>query len=291
MQKINELTLEQEAKFDFYVEKWLKIGLSTTPTNDSKVADLVADYYRAAELDPPKEIFIVDSPYQALMKANQIEGNKELKWLSYVGGNFWAGWQARFDFYLSEGIVTDIEEIRPTLKLSEEVGWIYPYDNVCIVTRKPKVIHFMNDNLHCPTGPAIEWHDGFCLYSLNDIRMDGLEWFFDQTMDKKEKAKRIMSIENVEQRSEAIRTFGMSNIFEILDKKVINKRKDGYEVWTINVGTDRKEEYLKMINPSTGEIHVECVEKGIKTVESALKSRIPERQRTLYGYKEAIART
>ena len=59
----------------------------------------------------------------------------------------------------------------------------------------------------------------------------------------------------------------------------------------LDVGADAPWPYLKMINPSTDEIHVEAVGEGVKTVTEALKSRYPDELLNKYGYVEALART
>jgi hypothetical protein len=46
-----------------------------------------------------------------------------------------------------------------------------------------------------------------------------------------------------------------------------------YKLITLEVEGDACE-YLQMVNPSTGEIHVEGVEPGIKTVKQALAWRL-----------------
>jgi hypothetical protein len=61
-----------------------------------------------------------------------------------------------------------LDIIKPTLELSEECGWLYPSKDVCYVTDKPEFIHHNHEGkLHCLTGPAIRWRDGFEIYTVN----------------------------------------------------------------------------------------------------------------------------
>ena len=61
--KIEKLTSEQEAKFDEYRDKWLKIGLATVC--DRKAAEIaIDDVYRCADLVPPKIKIWLKSPLE-----------------------------------------------------------------------------------------------------------------------------------------------------------------------------------------------------------------------------------
>lgn len=63
--KIEKLTPEQEALIPVYVEKWLKIALSTEPIDREKAAEAVKEGYCLVGLPIPKIIFS-DSPYTGL---------------------------------------------------------------------------------------------------------------------------------------------------------------------------------------------------------------------------------
>ncbi len=69
---IKELTAKQEAALPRYVDKWLKIGLSTDPCNfeESKKAAILA--YKAAGLKPPKKFYLFDCPISATIRTQQL---------------------------------------------------------------------------------------------------------------------------------------------------------------------------------------------------------------------------
>ena len=71
MEKIEKLTPEQESKFGFYVDKWLKIGLSTQAADRQKAAEAIAKVYAAASppLDPPKIVIWLNSPMEGAVAA------------------------------------------------------------------------------------------------------------------------------------------------------------------------------------------------------------------------------
>lgn len=295
MSKIVELTPEQESKFEEFVEKWTAIGLSTKAPDEEKVRELIPAYYQAGELPPPEEVYFCKSFLEVFELGSKLidKGSKKVTleyiWSARVGMSFWAGWKSRIDYMKDIGV--DISEYEPTLELAKECCYLFPFDNAVFIVQNPTEIYLnQNGDLHHESAMAIKWADGFGMYCLNGVRMDGAEWFFEKKLSDEDKARKIFATENVEQRAEMLRVFGMNKIYERLPHKKISERADGYEVLAIDIGTGRMEEALKMVNPSTGEIHVEFVDRGVKTVEKALMSRWPERMRTKYNYSEAKAR-
>ena len=53
---IEKLTKEQENKFQHYVDKWLKIGLSTDQVDKEKAESAASEAYEVVGLNRPKEI-------------------------------------------------------------------------------------------------------------------------------------------------------------------------------------------------------------------------------------------
>src|SRR3990167_9173131 len=62
LSRIESLTPEQVAKFPAYVEKWLKVGLSTAPCDRAKAEASIVASYRVANISGPKDILWVESP-------------------------------------------------------------------------------------------------------------------------------------------------------------------------------------------------------------------------------------
>ena len=286
--KITKLTKEQEAKMQDYVARWTAIGLSTEPTNKERATKNVADYYRVAGLTPPEKIVFAPSPRAAMIMANILASDEYHKckdknkfdWKAaekresknynsnYAGGNLWAGWQAFYEFFKDEVGVEGLEIIQPTLELSKDCGWIFPYSDFCVLSEKPQVLKIKNGRLHSDTGAALSYSDGFKIYALNGVIMP--EWVLNQPKENL-KAQDILKISNAEQRMQAMKHKGLGHFFAELKTKVIDK-KDGYELLLIDLQGEQCE-HLKMVNPSTGEIHLEGVQPGTKTVDAALAWR------------------
>lgn len=62
---ITELTEEQKAQFEPYVQKWQKLGASLDPVDLEPALAAVRKCYEAADLVCPNDFFVCDSPMQA----------------------------------------------------------------------------------------------------------------------------------------------------------------------------------------------------------------------------------
>ena len=77
--KIEKLTSEQEAKFDEYRDKWLKIGLATVC--DRKAAEIaIDDVYRCADLVPPKIKIWLKSPLEGTIGSYLLHQVRDQVW-------------------------------------------------------------------------------------------------------------------------------------------------------------------------------------------------------------------
>jgi hypothetical protein len=65
--KIESLTVEQEARFPDFVEKWTQIALSTEPADRPRAEAAIGGMYRQAGLAAPKKIVWCGSPHSLLM--------------------------------------------------------------------------------------------------------------------------------------------------------------------------------------------------------------------------------
>jgi len=165
------------------------------------------------------------------------------------------------------------------MELVKNCGWFLPYKNICICSEKPCRISLNADKiLHCETGAAIEYRDGYAVYALNGIRVPKEIVLtpankLDPTMIIKEK--------NVEIRRELLRKIGLERFVQKLGAKTIDTFKIGenpdilydvYELLEINIkGMVCKG--LKMKNASIGIYHIEFVASEITTAKEALNWR------------------
>jgi hypothetical protein len=288
---IKSLTKEQTDALPQFRDEWIRHGRSTAPFNEANAKLAVAKWYECAKREQPKEIVFIKSPKAAVeYLKNRFKGltNNDITSSTFYG-QFEVGW---ISFYVTMRDllkVSGVDAISGYEMLAKEAGVCFMFDTIAVITHKPTVLHINEANrLHCTNGPAIAWADGNCVYSLNGITMPS--WLFETPKDQIT-GKQIMGIANAEIRGEAIKWYGLNNMLDLLDATVIDTGTEhGYQLLSLDVGTGRKEMYLKMNNPSTGEIHIEGVPPETKTVMEALSARWSDKLRLKYGFKNAIAR-
>ena len=265
IEKITELTKDQEDKFDYYVDKWITIGIEhNKPLEKDLATEHIKRIYNMAKLNTPN-IQIFPSPYAMLKFAAEQEienGSKKSvkdlmqELLGHCGyGQNDAYWLSFYDFCRLElGLKEETEELVPLIESAEHLHWWLPYDNVCFISERPtRLIFDDNGNLHCTDGPAMEYQDGFNGYYLAGLEMP--DWIF--TQPKAEvNLKDVLAISNAEIRMQAMKFLGLDRFKEQLKVEVLDTWLD-YELWVMEIEGIKTGPYLKMKNPSTGEIHVE----------------------------------
>lgn len=65
--KITSITKEQEARFPEWVDKYVKIGLSTEPADFDKATKAALKAYELCGLNKPKLVLHMSSPYGATL--------------------------------------------------------------------------------------------------------------------------------------------------------------------------------------------------------------------------------
>jgi hypothetical protein len=198
----------------------------------------------------------------------------------YVDGEFTSNVFGFYDYFLSELKVKIDDGLMNKYicwQNTSQLGLVYPFDDICILSQKPTEIRMLDGKLHSANSPSVLYSDGFSVHSLWGVRVP--EKYFKASPT----AKEIMAEKNAEIRMVLIKRAGLQNMLSELDTISIDK-KDDYELLGIKL-TDRHCEFLKMVNPSTGEIHVEGVPPETKTVTQALAWRAG-----LSVYKNPIVR-
>ena len=306
---ITALTIEQEAKLPYYRDKWLKIGLKTGECDQAKAEYWVDKVYEEAGLTPPKVKIWLDSPLQGVSEAyrlrstedqvryqvwdqirnqirrqildqvsnqidyqiwNQIRNQAWYYAVGYTGyGTQDADFFSDYDFLLNELKLEGLDKIVPLMNLSQNCGWWFPFEKTVIFTKLPTEIHRDEEyKLHHFDKPALVYPDGFGVYTIHGVRVP--EKYILKPAEDID-IKELFQETNVEIRMLVLKKVGLDRALSCLDTRSLDK-KDSYELLGIKF-TDRYCEYLKMVNPSTGEVHVEGVAPGIKTVKEALAWR------------------
>jgi len=174
-EKIKSLTPKQIDNIPKYVDKWLKIGLSTEPCNFEKAKIAAKEIYKEAGLEEPKHFFLFDCPVSAAIGEIEIEhklskkkGSPEItqskireKINNQIYGCHEASWLAFYDFFGTEVGLECCNRLKWLMELATHCGWWTPLKDVVIFQHRPKEIHFDEQNrLHHLNGPAIAYRGG-----------------------------------------------------------------------------------------------------------------------------------
>ena len=215
---------------------------------------------------------------------NQVDGIKRRAISNAVGEPHILGhWMApRLAWYAFMPEVLGIWEypgLWSTFMEIQKIGYLYPCVDFIVVGNKPVELHRNERGLHKDGGPAIKWKDGKGSYFLNGVRVP--RWLAESPAMEID-CKHFSRIANVEVRREFVRKVGIERLATQLGARTVDKQGD-YEVVMIDLGGRIGEwPYLKMLNPSVGVWHLECLDSRCTTVQEAINFRA-SRLRSLRG--------
>lgn len=276
---ITKLTKEQEAKMPEYVKKYTELGLATKPfTAESKKAleGIIARVYAAGGLKKPQKIVFCKSPQDIILTAKKMDPGADPS-TGFIYGSQDSGWLSFYNYYKTELGVTGLEPIDALTELLGECSFLAPYENICFVSQNLSFVHMVEGRLHCATGPAWGYEDGFCGYSLDGVAVP--ETVIDAILGKV-KPESVLSLENVEQRLVAIKYVGINKLLKALNGRQLDVKgeiqADGKAEYILHEITleGNAEKLLEMKNPSEPKRHYEFVPPEIKTCNEALAWRI-----------------
>lgn len=249
VKRIKSLTKEQKDQVKYWVEKWIKIGLCTEPSDRPAAEKAIRKCYELSKKVPPKTFIWVDSPIMVAVIGPSMdylynlvretpEGSKikvdglklneniQKKWSKYIGGQFWIHWQA-YESFLREVCGLEHDKIPEAIAFQEaqtSCCWWWPHTEFCVVCDRPKAI-FRDDNgrLHNPNGKAIEFRDGWGKYLWHGVTVPGdiIENHSNLTV------KRIEDETNAEVRRCMIELYGQAKYIQDSGAKEIHKDEFG----------------------------------------------------------------
>ena len=189
-----------------------------------------------------------------------------------------ANWLGFYDYFRE---VCDLSEetkkLIPLSELSKETGWHLFYKDVAFLSEKPiEIKRNTQGQLSNLNGYAIKWADGYELYRIDGVRLDGNEWITTEPIEKITREK-ILSIENVDARRCLIKRIGIEKTIQILGAEIVDtyESKVGgkYELLLVDYDGRGKRPYLKMSSQSIEADHIEGVPTNCRTVKEALMFR------------------
>ena len=206
---------------------------------------------------------------------SQLDSQLDLQLIN-IWRLFWLGY-----YYYGKYIGMDFSMIDINcINFIENVNFILPYKNVAFISAKPVKIHWNNGLLHNTRGMAVEYSDGWGIYSLNGIRFE--TDLGKKLINKELSFEKILGIKDVDQRNQALRFVGDSEKIKFLEhykaeivnedsKKSINGKRIYYKLYKISKGDLFAEDtYIMWYEcPSTGLQNFSGVPKA-KTVAEAM---------------------
>ena len=273
---ITRLTPEQEADLVDHREIWRAHGLSTQPADFDRAKGVITDFYRRIGKPPPMFLCFSSpmmcvlaiaaikqlakrapkgAPLSKLKLSSQLSSqlysqNLRDAWGRYhrFAGQHLAYYIAFYSFAAKIGVKFDADHWRifqGWAALAESVCWWSPYDGVCIISDRPRKASFDAERrLHCETGAAIQFSDGWGMHAWHGQRVPA-EWIDDKPSLT---AKTALTWENVEQRRAACEILGWHRILAELDAKTIDRDAEATIGELVEVTLDgQRERFIKVL--------------------------------------------
>ena len=226
---IEKLSAEQEVVLAQVRDEWTAVGLSTEPADRPAAEEGVRQAYRRAGLEPPSVVIWLGSPYagcvaSAMLNPDQVgapvRGQVGAQVRDQVGDQVWAqvrdqvraqvrdavwgqheaGYLGWCDAMQLIGVNLDVAGLST---VARNAGWWWPMRDTVILTDRPDTLHRdPQGRLHCETGPALRYRDGWAIHAIHGVRVpaDLIETGWD--------VKRTLEEDNAEVRRAAIELTG-----------------------------------------------------------------------------------
>ncbi|MBP7863031.1 hypothetical protein KA183_15195 [bacterium] len=154
-----------------------------------------------------------------------------------------APWLSYFD-YLSRLGLAEADAVSGLKKVARAAGWWWPYKNLCILTERPKQLNRENRlYLHSESGAAIEYPDGWGIYSYRGIVVP--EYVIN--LSEPISVEMIEAEPNVEVRRVLIERFGLENYLKTGNLVKIHQDDCGI-LYRMNLQGDEPMLVVRVIN-------------------------------------------
>jgi len=129
-------------------------------------------------------------------------------------------------------------------QLAESVGFIYPFEGICFLCDRPRVIQRDDRNrLHCDDGPAMAFADGYAVWSIHGVRVPA-----EVVLHPEDLA--VASIEqesNAEVRRVMIERFGQGRFLSEAGAKLLHQDATG-KLWRKDLPDDEPMVMVEVLN-------------------------------------------
>ena len=274
-----------------FVDRWTAIGLSTEPANRPKAEDAIRKVYQCGGINPPGLIVWCGSPLsQAIVRAILADKNigasvvdsvrasvgesvRESVWASVRDsgyGSHDAGWLGFYAYFREVcGLTEQIGKLSGLIDLAHHAGWFIPHQNVCFVSDRHNVLNRDEQGrLHCTSGPAVAYPDGWGVYAWHGIRVPASAIQEPQSLT----VSRIVKEPNTEVRRALRNLYGTARFLKDAGATVISDSPShGAKLLSLRIDGDPEDiRMAELTCPSTGEVYYERVPPTISNCDEAL---------------------
>lgn len=234
--KITKLTERQKNDLTQFAQDTIERALQVRPIDKAASERAIKRMYELAKLEP-QEVIWVRSPMEGALaaprKALEIEAKKTgqqpgpLFWYPWINGSWWAGFKA-FGQAARDVVGVDLGSSAEDFKTVyenglDDLGFYWFNRDFCMASERPTELRRdAAGRLHCETGPAIAWSDGYALYAWHGTVVPA-DWIEKRaSLDP----RTALTHTNVEQRRAAAEIIGWSRVLDAVGAVVINEDKD-----------------------------------------------------------------
>ncbi|WP_414644292.1 DUF6745 domain-containing protein [Allocoleopsis sp.] len=217
---------------------------------------------------------VLQEAQRQVLNQKSIYIDEELKVLlnTCIQPELWACYGSRFDFCRSMlNCACDRQKWSAFESLVTNCGWIFPNDRICYVCDRPTKLSFDSENrLHAEGEPALEFADGYSLYSFHGVRLPKK---YGKLHPNQWQAEWVLEEDNSELRRVLIQGIGYGRICQELEAQLLDSWQD-YSLLKIDNIIDWRDGepiyLLKMTCPSTGFIHAMRVPPDTSSAREAI---------------------
>ena len=139
----------------------------------------------------------------------------------------------------------------------KNIGFVIPYKGIVFISEAPTKIVWEDGILHYDQGKAVEYADGYGLYSLKGVTFE--EELYWKIVEEAITAEEVIKIQPIEKRMAAIAMLKPDEMMKQMNGKLIDTGKKETKLYQVDnyMDTGDTEYAMVMECPSTGRIYVE----------------------------------
>lgn len=278
MNKINELTSEQNILLQKTIHYALNKGRSTEPINQPLVESVITKLYAKLNKKAP-EFLKFPSPFACLEYIKKLK--KQSKITSEIIFNSFRGNQRPYIWVFAKfaqkiGVNFSLEESEHLdLWYTEwhEAHWWFPYEELVLLSERP-IVCCVDElgRLHKEDGPALKYSDGYSVYSWHGVRVDKLVIEHPEFIT----VNMIQNESNAEIRRVMLTKYGEARYLEDAGAKLIHEDEFG-KLYSIEIPNDEPLVMVKVVNSTpefdgTYKTYTLRVKPDCKTAQEAVAS-------------------